>query len=180
LLPKSRVILGPHEPGFAYLVIHALEFESGSGRIQQDMRIPDTPRWHFKEPGRMESLSLAFRELGAFPGTNPIGRSDVTILRVARDSLGIMGKHLRTRSHQSLRPDSCWGTIQRELASAWPTGGWCLIPPPNSVTAVHRARCPHSRQRDASRKCVVCAAAARGISHCPTVSGAFEPQMLFR
>jgi formate hydrogenlyase transcriptional activator len=40
VVPHEYSSLALHEPGAAHLVIHALEFELGSGRIQQDMRVP--------------------------------------------------------------------------------------------------------------------------------------------
>ncbi|MGA2181643.1 MAG: sigma 54-interacting transcriptional regulator [Bryobacteraceae bacterium] len=40
VVPHEYSSLALHEPGAAHLVIHALEFELGSGRIQQDARVP--------------------------------------------------------------------------------------------------------------------------------------------
>jgi formate hydrogenlyase transcriptional activator len=40
IVPHEYSSLALHEPGASDLVIHALEFELGKGRIQQDMRVP--------------------------------------------------------------------------------------------------------------------------------------------
>jgi formate hydrogenlyase transcriptional activator len=40
VVPHEYSSLALHQPGAAHLVIHALEFELGTGRIQQDMRVP--------------------------------------------------------------------------------------------------------------------------------------------
>ncbi|MGA3028114.1 MAG: sigma 54-interacting transcriptional regulator, partial [Bryobacteraceae bacterium] len=40
IVPHEYSSLALHEPGASYLVIHALEYELGSSRVEQDIRIP--------------------------------------------------------------------------------------------------------------------------------------------